>query len=480
MKSRMNLRFLALCLVGVVARAENSPAANADTSKAEHVGINVATETATSHTQNPGAQWYPEAGLGLFVHWDPCVVKGLNIGWSMINSLDGHPAQITPNGYFALAKEFQPQNYHPEKWLKVAKDAGFAYAVLTTRHHSGFALWPSKYGDFDTDNYLGGRDLVREFVEACRKNGLKVGFYYSPPNWYFEREFKNFEFDKNKPPLDADLKVRTTKPTEEQLKKLDVAYAEMIRGQIKELLTQYGKIDVLWFDGRPPRLGGDAIVTLDEIRQWQPSVVINPRFHGKGDFITYERKLRTNSVAKQWAEYCNTWTAYWGYVTGARFRAPAFIIGQYALCRSLHINYLPSLGPRADGELEPAAYENLAVFGRWVAQNGESVHGTQPLPMAEKASVPATSSGHTRYLFAIPKFANPDNPIPQYPMPEDQLPPEDTTLTLSGLNAAPKSVSLLASHDPLKFTYDGGTLRVALPASCRTPLVDVVRVELAE
>jgi alpha-L-fucosidase len=447
----------------------------ATTVQQEHGGINLGAQktSAEIRTKNPDAQWFPEAGLGLFVHWGICTVKGLNISWSMRNGLNGHPAQITPNEYFALAKDFNPQNYHPDKWLAAAKQAGFVYAVLTTRHHEGFALWPSKYGGFNTKNYMGGRDLVKEFVEACHRNGLKVGFYYSPPNWYFDREYMNFELNKKSPPLDGGLKPRTNKPSADELTQHHAAYAEMIRGQMEELLTNYGKIDVLWFDGRPPMVNPDQIISLEKIRALQPSVVVNPRLHGKGDFITYERALKTDKVATEWAEYCNTWTPYWGDVTGAQFRAPAFIVGQYALCRSLHINYLPSIGPRADGELVPAAYENLTIFGGWMKKNAASVQGTQPLPASEKASVPGTSLRSTRYLFVIPKFNHPDNPIP-----EDQLPPADETITFSGA-PKPAAVTLLASGEPLEHRFADGTLTITLPAARRTSLVDVVRVELS-
>src|SRR5581483_11974790 len=144
--------------------------------QAEHDAIGNAPMTnSTAHTMHPDAQWYGDAGLGLFIHWGIASVKGINISWSMIEGLDGKPMQITPNDYWAMAKNFNPTNYNPDKWLKAARDAGFTYAVLTTRHHEGFALWPSDYGDFSTKNYMGGRDLVKDYVEACRKNGLKVG-----------------------------------------------------------------------------------------------------------------------------------------------------------------------------------------------------------------------------------------------------------------------------------------------------------------
>lgn len=470
------LLVLSLAYAGVVAplRAQEPAAKSRDNVAQEHAALDMGKQKTNAAVRNkhPDAQWFPDAGLGLFIHWGICTVKGLNISWCMINGLNGRPAQITPNEYFALARDFDPQNYNPDRWIKAAKDAGFEYAVLTTRHHEGFALWPSRFGDFDTDNHMGGKDLVRPFVEACRRHGLKVGFYYSPPHWQFERDYKNFERDKNKPPLDADLKPRTRQPGPEELAAHYARYAEMIRGQMNELLTQYGKIDVLWFDGRPPGVKPDEVISLAELRKLQPSVLINPRLHGQGDFLTYERNLQTNKVATEWAEYCNTWTPYWGDVTDARFRAPAFVIGQYVLCRSLRINYLPSIGPTADGELVPAAYENLKIFGEWVARHGRAVKGVLPLPDGEKASVPGTSRGNERFLFAIPQFTQAKEPVP-----EEQLAPTDQTVTLT-LDRKPVAVTLLGTGEKLDHRWENDSLSVQLPAAKRTKLVDVVHVRL--
>ena len=107
-------------------------------------------------------------------------------------NLDGKPPQITPNQYWSMASFFNPKWYNPDHWLKAAKAAGFTYVVLTTRHHEGFALWPSAYGNFNTKLFMGGRDLLKDYVAACRRNGLKVGFYYSPPDWFFDRDYMNF------------------------------------------------------------------------------------------------------------------------------------------------------------------------------------------------------------------------------------------------------------------------------------------------
>jgi alpha-L-fucosidase len=478
--------------------AANTKAPDKGTVTAEHRDIGVGEETSASHTQHPDAQWYPDAGLGLFIHWGIASVKAINISWPMIPgralakkhitdaaereriiregdyNLDGKPNSITPNEYWEMAKAFNPQKYDPDKWLKAARAAGFEYVVLTTRHHEGFALWPSAYGNFDTKNYTGGRDLLKPYVEACRKNGLKVGFYYSPPNWYFEKDFKNFMYGggakKNPefPALDADLKPRTNHPSPEVLEKHEKAYDEMVRGQVMELLTRYGKIDLLWFDGKPPTPNGSRCVTQEEIRKLQPGIVINPRLHGHGDFITYERALGARTPVEGWAEFCNTWTAFWPHVDNAPFRAPGYVLGQLAESRAVGVNYLLGVGPTKDGEFVDDIYKNMAIVGEWMKHNAASVKGAKPLPAAESASVPATAAGQSRYLFAIPEFDDP------FGVP---LPAKDETLTLSGIDK-PRSVKMLGDGLALRYSYEGRAISIELPAFKRTQLVDVVQVEL--
>lgn len=445
---------------------------DAETVKNEHAGIGIsdAEMKKFEHTTHPDAQWFPEAGLGLFPHWGLASVKGINISWSMIEGLNGKPAQITPFEYWAMAKDFNPQKYDPYKWIKAAKEAGFTYAVLTTRHHEGFALWPSKYGSFNTKNYMGGRDLVKDFADACRKYGLKVGFYYSPPDWYFDQEFFNFSRNKGES-LGPDLKPRIINKTPEETTKHQAEYAIMIKGQVEELLTNYGKIDLLWFDGRPKVPEPEKIISLAKIRELQPGIVVNPRLHGQGDYKTFERQLTTNEVSKTWAEYCNTWTGFWPHVEGAPFRSPAFIIGQYAKCRSLGINYLIGVGPTADGEFCEDLYKNLTIVGDWMKINKASVQGTKPLPPSEKASVPATMSATNRYLFAIPQFK--DNGM----FDSDMLPHQDISVTIKGV-PKPKKVKLLQGNSQLDFSYNDNMVTIKLPASKRTNIVDVICVSL--
>lgn len=471
-------------LLPAAATATPAKSNTVENAKQENDAIGNAVVSGQTHTMHPDAQWFQEAGLGLFIHWGIASVKGVNISWSMRDGLNGKPAQISPDDYFAMAKDFNPQSFDPDKILKAARDAGFTYAVLTTRHHEGFALWPSAYGDFSTKNYMGGRDLVKEFVDSARRNGLKVGLYYSPPNWYFDRDYMNFSMRKDSPPLGTDLKPRTTQKSPEEREAHTRAYAELVGGQLEELLTRYGKIDLLWFDGKIPGTNGDGVMPIERIRELQPGIVLDGRFHGHGDFATYERKLGTDKPAKGWAEYCNTWTDFWPYVKDAKYRAAGYIIGQYATCRSLHINYLPDLGPMANGQLEDEAYGQLATFRDWMNTNRESVKSTLPLLDGESASVPATRSTNTtgsvsRYLFALPKFvgtASKDaDPMRVYT--EDYLPAQDTNLTFKGKLGKPLSATLLADGQPLELIPGDDVVTVKLPAARRSKLVDVVKLE---
>ncbi len=453
----------------------------------------------SAHTQHPDAQWFPDAGLGLFIHWGLSSIKAMNISWPMIPgrplakkriddpterqriirdsdwNLNGRKPEITPNQYWTMVKDFNPQKYDADKWLKAAKVAGFAYAVLTTRHHEGFSLWPSDYDDFSTKNFMNGRDLVKDYVEACRRNGLKVGLYYSPPDWHFDRDYMSFlyhgarKLNPEFPSLDADLKPRTSSPSKLDLATHQAEYARLVNGQVEELLSRYGKIDLLWFDGKPGA-GTNAVISQERIRQLQPGIVINPRLHGHGDFVTFERTLSATKPVKGWAEFCNTWTTTWPH-TPQPFRAPGYVLGQLATSRALGVNYLLGVGPMSSGEFCQDIYDNMAKIADWMKRNRLAVTTAKPLPAVETASVPATASGSARYLFALPQFRN------RGAYEDELLPPCDATLTLTGATR-PARVFLTCDASPLPHEYSGITLTIQLPAAKRARLVDVVQVDL--
>ena len=496
--------FRALLILAWCAGIPSIAASSGDeTVKSEHsnIGMGHGPDVILKNT-HPDAQWFGDAGLGLFIHWGIASVKAINISHPMIvylphgpmtsenralllqtkdfRGMDGKSKCVVPSEYFAQAEEFNPKDYDPEKWMKAAKEAGFTYAVLTAKHHEGFALWPSAYGDFSTKNHMGGRDLVKEWVEACRKNGLKVGLYYSGPDFHFDRETMNFvsrvsarehpEF----PALDANYNPRTTGMSQADMDVHQKAFAEMINGQITELMTRYGKIDLLWFDGgvtgAPDRgCGTNSFISLDRIRELQPGIIINPRMHKAGDFVTFERALKIDKPIGTWGELCDTWTTAWPHVEGLPFRAPHHILGNLGRARSLNVNYLLGVGPTRDGAFVPDIYQNMKIVGEWMRVNRDAVTKAKPLPEGESASVPATALDKTRYLFVHAENKG--------PYAEDLLPATDMTLTLSGVNK-PSRIILTGDGKPLEFTYADKKALILLPASKRSTSVDVVKVEL--
>lgn len=314
--------------------------------------------------------WFKGAKLGFFYHFGIASVHGgIDLSWSMIKNTPwcmNDEEKITPKEYFKLAEKFNPVNYNPDKWLKAAKEVGAKYAVLTTRHHDGFALWPSDYGDFSTKNYINGRDLVKEFIEACRKNDIKVGLYYSSPNWYLEKDYKNFSYSgeylnwEHKAvdpiPLPADV--------QDKLK-------ECVKGQVTELFSNYGKIDLIWFDGS---ISDEPAITLDEIRKMQPDMVINDGMKGIPGYKTYEvsdlDKLPDNSE-ELW-ECDNIWNnRHWGYTEPGGYKSVEWFLEQYKGVVKKGGNYLPSSAPRKDGTLPDEYYEYTKEIAKWMKDNKE-------------------------------------------------------------------------------------------------------------
>ena len=314
---------------------------------------------AEGHTTRPDAQWFPEAKLGAFFHWGISTIgEDVDISWGMFKDFEYCPKKVTPEEYFGYAKSFNPKKYDPEKWIKAIKEAGFKYAVLTTRHHDSFALWPSNYGSFNTNNYMDGRDLVGEYVDACRKYGIKVGFYYSPPDFYTEREYLSFG--------GWHSGGLVGQPVPSYIRDYQRA---IVRGQLYELFTRYGKIDVIWFDGE-----GLDFMPREEIYQYQPGIVIGRG--GMTDFRSTECQIPDENYYHEkleghWWECCHEWCSCWGYISDEYYKPTETIIGWYnTVVKQMHGNLLINFGPNKDGELPPPAYERLKEFGAWLKENG--------------------------------------------------------------------------------------------------------------
>ncbi|MCA1808030.1 MAG: alpha-L-fucosidase [Lentisphaerae bacterium] len=414
-------------------------------------------------TTHADAQWFPEAGLGLFIHWGINSVWGMgDISWPMMKSLPGnlskrhkqvgigaHWVNIKPVDYWALAEQFNPQQFDPDKILRAAKEAGCRYAVFTTKHHDGFAMWPSKYGDFNTNKFLDGRDLVREYVDACRRQNLKVGLYYSPPDWYFNRDFMSFSkhesLDKNYQTVDLDSISSEAK--EEQQGK----FHQFLRGQVTELLTRYGQIDLMWFDGK-----GHDFMSAEEIREMQPGIVINPRAWGYGDFLTPEGKLPETRIDGWW-EFCTCFcNGGWGYIDNEIHQPAGWFLEMLAKTRSWDGNFLPSTGPDGNGEMPAIYYKRMKQISDWMIHSGKSIFGVRGVAYPEQSNVPVTKRGNTWYVHVHWLH---------------DVPVEIKTQDM------PVRARLLRTGDDITLVKDDGKISFTIPVELRTNLTDVVEIE---
>lgn len=436
----------------------------ADTVREQHsiIGNVETTKETFRRNSHPDAQWFHSAGMGLFIHWGlSCVCAQCDLSWGMmlppphynesnmkVWGLPSVATRLPPRQYWKMAEDFQAENYDPGKWLKSAAEAGFRYAILTTRHHEGFALWPSSFGEFNTKNYLNGRDLVGEFVSACRENGLKTGFYYSPPDWYFDREFMTYGKNAEGETVGIDFEPREKKVPTPEHKELLKAYR---RGQIEELLTRYGKIDILWFDG-----SCENAISFDEIRALQPAILCNNRGHGYGDFRCPECKFPESRIFQkgEWFEYIHSLSdGGWGYNDYETYRPAGWFLEEMAKARSWGGNWTANVGPKADGSMPNIFYKRMEQIKAWMNENSEAMFGTEPGPWPERCNVPVTCRGNIWYLHAVWTC--------------------DYPIELKGV-ARPVSVTLKGEDIPWK--YENRVLTFSIPYGRKTVLTDIVKV----
>jgi alpha-L-fucosidase len=361
-------------------------------------------------TTNPAAQWFPQAGFGLFIHWGIHSVIAADPSWSMLKNCPWLKEDriVSHEKYYNLANEFNPQNFDPEKWALAAKNAGFQYIVVTTKHHDGYCLWPTNFGKYNTKTYLDGRDLLQPFVDACRNYGLRIGFYFSPRDWShpdYPMAVKDFDFDQ---------KITGNRYSDGvNQQKFDLFFQYTI-GQLSEILTRYGKIDVLWFDG----IDWPGVDTYSEklhawLRAIQPEMVINPRWETNdekktfGDFRTEEIQWRKHMETRPyepgtWWEFNETWSGHWGYSPMAKYRDFDKVIAALVYARSYGGNYLPDIGPAPDGTMRPGFYEQCNKLSEWMAENKESVIGTSAFDNWQASSnVPLTKGENCIYAHLL-------------------------------------------------------------------------------
>ena len=335
------------------------------------LSLNSLAQKPNSLPKKPDMTWWQEARFGMFIHWGVYSIPGRG-EWLM------YQEHVPFEEYALLADQFNPKNFNPKAWVAKAKEAGMKYVVLTTRHHDGFCLFDSKVSDFTAPKTGAKRDLIREFADACHEAGMRMGFYYSLTDWHF--------------PGVLPQGYPVSKPTMKLL--VDQAHA-----QVRELLTNYGKVDILWFDGLSPNdpVGWRSKELLAMARQLQPEIIINDRSGIPGDFGTPE-----NSVTAQdrpW-ESCFCMNRTWGYAPYDRNYKPVDeLLRLLVSCTSQKGNFLLNVSPDGEGTLPKEQLENLENIGKWMKRNGKGIYGAGPSPIAASNLGMASRVKDKVYLF---------------------------------------------------------------------------------
>jgi len=317
-------------------------------------------------------RWWQDARFGMFIHWGLFSVHGMGVWHEFL-------AHVRKAEHAKLADEFNPRHYRPREWVAVAQDAGMRYMVLTTRNHDGYCAFDSKTTDFTSVRSAAQRDLVAEYAEACHAMGVRMGFYYSLLDWRFPGS------------------------TRDSIRGPDEMYAAMVEQaheQVRELMSNYGTVDILWYDGMKPwdpvlwrsaELNGMA-------RRLQPGIIINNRAGLPEDFGTPEQTITPES--RPW-EACYTTNGMWGYCPAdTTWKTPREILGLLITCVSQGGNLILNVGPDRDGLFPREAVERLRVVGAWMKANGRAIYGATASPYYGREVGWSTQRGCTVYVLA--------------------------------------------------------------------------------
>ena len=342
------------------------------------------------------SDWFAGARFGLFVHWDHASRQGLELSWPLVGGLFALPKcqSVTVADYHASAADFDPQDWDARALARSARDAGMQYAVFTAKHHAGYAMYATELSEHSVMHSRCRRDLVREFVDATRAEGLRVGLYFSLSDWHHP-DYPAFT-DADRPYLPG---FSPPVPSPQRWS----AYLDFLRGQLRELLTGYGPIDLLWFDGGWERPAdwwhGAELETL--IRELQPEILINDRLPGIGDFLTPEQFVPAAPPDGPW-ETCLTMNDSWGYVpSDVDYKSPRELIHTLCEVAGRGGNLLLNVSPTGTGNLPAEQAERLERIAAWMAVNGESIIGTEPGLESWQFYGPSTRRGARLYLHLL-------------------------------------------------------------------------------
>lgn len=330
-------------------------------------------------------RWWKDARFGMFIHYGPVTLTGQEISWSRANSNPHCPNKgpIPVDIYDNLYQRFDPVDFRASDWTGAAKSAGMKYIVLTTKHCDGFLLWDSKVDGYNIMATPFHRDIVRELASAARQDGLRLGWYFSPMDW-------------------RDPDFRTAR---------NAAYLRRMRGELREILSQYGNIDLLWFDYD----GGDAVYdqagTYALVKQLQPGIIINNRLdlstepneairNPNADYYTPEQRIGAYDDQRPW-ETCMTLGTQWSWKPDDKIKSAAEVVSILARVVGGDGNLLLDIGPMPDGRIEPRQLSVLQSVGAWMKRNSESIYGTRGGPWKPTLSLASTRKEKIIYVHIL-------------------------------------------------------------------------------
>lgn len=343
----------------------------------------------------PGATWFRNAGLGVFVHWSQCSQHGRELSWPLVGGMATlpHSDAVSVDDWYADALAFNPRHGAVREFVDRVAAAGARYMVLTTKHHDGFAMWPTATSDFHIGNARYGGDLVGEYVEAVRAAGMRVGLYFSLSDWHHP-DYPAFRDD-----MLPYAFIAYPRPEPEAWER----FLGDLRAQLTELLTSYGTIDELWFDGGWERNAGEwrsrELETL--IRDLQPDILINERLPGVGDFTTPEQFVPAEAPEGLW-ETCLTMNESWGWVADDHdLKSPHGLVRILTETVGRGGNLLLNVSPMGDGSLPANQIERLDAITRWMGDHAEAIHDTEAGLEPWQFYGPSTRRGDRIFLHLV-------------------------------------------------------------------------------
>ncbi len=399
-------------------------------------------------------EWFQDAKFGLFIHWGVYSVLG-DGEWVMNNK------EMSIADYEKLAPQFNPKEYDPRAWVRMAKDAGMQYITITTKHHDGFAMWDTQQSQWDiVDATPYAKDVLKPLAEACREEGVKLFFYHSHLDWHHPDYYpRGWTGKASGRPDKGDFNH----------------YLDYMDAQLEELLTGYGPIAGIWFDGVWDRRDADWRLdrTYKLIHRLQPAALIGNNHHlapnpGE-DFQMFERDLpgRNDSGYSEGSEIgslpletCDTINGAWGYnKNDSKIKSARELIHYLVRSSGYNANFLLNVGPRPDGSIQPGFVERLAEVGSWLRDNGKAVYGTRGGPMAPRSWGVSTQSDTEVFIHVL------DWDDVLLPIPSE------------GLNGEAR---FLASGEPVETTRIGNHLVLHLPEASRDPIDTIVVFDRAD